>query len=252
MYGERGRIGLVTLASDTSVLPEYVRLMPPGVAIYPAPIELPRGEVTPAALDEMLAGDDLERAAALLRWAGVGAVVFACTTGSLVHGVGWDRRLIARLEGAAGVPATTTATAVLDALRVVGARSVAVATPYTDDLNAIERRFLEKSGFEVTAIAGLGCATDAEIGALWPADAERLLAAVDSLEADALFVSCTNWHCLEAVPGLEAARGKPVVTSNLAGAWAALRLLGVAAAAPRAGYLLDMGLTAGSGSGARA
>lgn len=246
MYGERGRIGLVTLASDAGVLPEYQRLMPPGVAVYPAPILLPRGEVTPEALDEMLADDSLERAAALLRWTEVGAVVFACTTGSLVHGVGWDRALVARLEGAAGVPATTTATAVLEALRVVGARTVAVATPYLDSLNAIERRFLEDSGFAVSAIAGLQCGTDAEIGRLSPADAEALVAAVDSPAADTLFVSCTNWHCLEAVPRIEADRGKPVITSNLAGAWAALRLLGIADAAPRSGYLLDLGLTAGA------
>lgn len=246
MYGERGRIGLVTLASDAGVLPEYQRLMPPGVAVYPAPILLPRGEVTPEALDEMLADDSLERAAALLRWTEVGAVVFACTTGSLVHGVGWDRALVARLEGAAGVPATTTATAVLEALRVVGARTVAVATPYLDSLNAIERRFLEDSGFAVSAIAGLQCGTDAEIGRLSPADAEKLVAAVDSPAADTLFVSCTNWHCLEAVPRIEADRGKPVITSNLAGAWAALRLLGIADAAPRSGYLLDLGLTAGA------
>lgn len=246
MYGERGRIGLVTLASDTGVLPEYQRLMPAGVAVYPAPILLPRGEVTPEALDEMLADDSLERAAALLRWAEVGVVVFACTTGSLVHGVGWDRALVARLEGAAGVPATTTATAVLEALRVVGARTVAVATPYLDSLNGIERRFLEDSGFAVSAISGLRCGTDAEIGRLSPSDAEALVGVVDSSAADTLFVSCTNWHCLEAVPRIEADRGKPVVTSNLAGAWAALRLLGIAEAAPRSGFLLDLGLTAGA------
>ncbi len=246
MYGERGRIGLVTLASDTGVLPEYQRLMPPGVAVYPAPILLPRGEVTPEALDEMLADDSLERAAGLLRWAEVGAVVFACTTGSLVHGVGWDRELVGRLERAAGVPATTTATAVLEALRVVGTRTVAVATPYLDSLNEIERRFLEDSGFAVSAIAGLQCGTDAEIGRLSPADAEALVARVDSPAADTLFISCTNWHCLEAVPRIEADRGKPVVTSNLAGAWAALRLLGISQAAPRSGYLLDLGLTAGA------
>ena len=68
MYGERGRIGLITLATDASVLPEYQRAMPPGVAVYPAPIVLPRGEATPAALSEMLAGDALERAAELLAW----------------------------------------------------------------------------------------------------------------------------------------------------------------------------------------
>ncbi|MBA3414580.1 MAG: aspartate/glutamate racemase family protein [Chloroflexia bacterium] len=246
MYGERGRIGLITLATDTSVLPEYQRVLPPGVAVYPAPILLPRGEVTPAALAEMLADDGLERAASLLTWAGVGAIGFACTSGSFVHGVGWDRVLVERIERAAGVPATTTATAVVEALRAVGARTVAVATPYTDDLNRIERGFLEGNGFTVASIAGLGRGTDAEIGRLGPDDAVRLAAEVDRPEADAIFVSCTNWHCLEAVPELEAHLGKPVVTSNLAGAWAALQAIGLDEAAPRSGGLLDRYLGLGA------
>ncbi len=91
----------------------------------------------------------------------------------------------------------------------------------------------------VAAIAGLGRGTDAEIGRLGPDDAVRLVAAVDRPEADAIFVSCTNWHCLEAVPELEARLGKPVVTSNLAGAWAALQAIGLDEAAPASGTLLD-------------
>lgn len=234
MYGSRGRIGLVTLATDTSVLPEYQRLMPEGIAVYPAPILLPRGEVTAAALDEMLRGDQLERAASLLRWSEVQTVVFACTSGSLIHGPGWDLQIANRIEAATGVPAVATATAVLDALRATGARSVAVATPYLDEINAAERRFLEAAGFTVTRIEGLQCRTDSEIGRLGPEDAIRQCAAVDSHAADALFISCTNWHCVEAIPGLEIARGKPVISSNLAGAWAALRLIG--AGEPRAGF----------------
>ncbi len=227
MYGARGRIGLITLASDTSVLPEYTRLMPDGVAVYPAPIVLPRGEVTPMALSEMLEGDQLERAAELLAWADVDIIVFACTTGSLVHGVGWDRELIGRTERAGGRSATTTTTAVLEALRAVGATSLAIATPYSDELNAIEQRFFEASGFHVAEIAGLGCATDAEIGRLGPADAVALVERVDTLKSDAIFISCTNFHVLPAIDTLERRHGKPVVTSNLAGAWAALRAIGV-------------------------
>ncbi|MCC6312607.1 MAG: aspartate/glutamate racemase family protein [Thermomicrobiales bacterium] len=240
MYGERGRIGLITLATDTSVLPEYQRAAPPGVAVYAAPIVLPRGEVTPEALDAMLADDRLERAAALLVWAGVGVVVFACTSGSLIHGVGWDRRLVARIETACGLPATTTATAVLAALRAVGAEQVAVATPYLDRVNAIERTFLEDSRFAVAAIEGLQCATDSAIGQLGPEDAMRAAARVDRPAANALFISCTNWHCLAAVPALEARHGKPVVTSNLAGIWVALRRLGIADALPQHGRLLTL------------
>jgi maleate isomerase len=240
MYGKRGRIGLITLASDSSVLPEYTRLMPDDVAVYPAPILLPRGEVTAAALSEMLAGDQLERAAALLVWADVDAIVFACTSGSLVHGVGWDREVAGRIEQASGNTATTTTTAVLDALRAVGATSLAIATPYLEEINVIERQFLEASGFTVATIGGLGCATDAEIGRLDPADAISLVQQVDTPAADAVFVSCTNFHCLPAIASLERRLGKPVVTSNLAGAWAALRMIGIEDAIPGYGRLLQL------------
>jgi maleate isomerase len=240
MYGKRGRIGLITLASDTSVLPEYSLVMPDGVAIYAAPIVLPRGEVTAAALSEMLAGDQLERAAELLVWTDVDVIVFACTSGSLVHGVGWDREIAGRIERASGRPATTTTTTVLAALRAVGATSLAIATPYLEEINAIERRFLEASGFSVASIGGLGCATDAEIGRLEPADAVSLVERVATPEADAVFISCTNFHCLSAIASLERQLGKPVVTSNLAGAWAALRQIGVADEIPGYGRLLHL------------
>src|ERR671920_337887 len=138
MYGPRGRIGLITLASDSSVLPEYARVMADDVAVYAAPIILPRGEVTAPALAEMLEGDQLERAAELLVWSDVDVIVFACTSGSLVHGVGWDREVAGRIERASGRPATTTTTSVLAALRAVNATSVAVATPYLEEINVIE------------------------------------------------------------------------------------------------------------------
>jgi maleate isomerase len=115
-----------------------------------------------------------------------------------------------------------------------------VATPYLDELNAIERRFLEESGFRVAAIAGLGCATDAEIGRLDPDDAEPLVARVAGPQTDAIFVSCTNFHVVEAIASLEARWGKPVVTSNQAGAWAALRALGIEEEIGGYGRLLTM------------
>jgi maleate isomerase len=143
-------------------------------------------------------------------------------------------------RAASGRPATTTTTTVLAALRAVGATSLAVATPYLEELNAIERRFLEESGFTVARIGGLGCATDAEIGRLEPADAVSLVERVDVPEADAIFISCTNFHCLPAIASLERQLGKPVVTSNLAGAWAALRQIGIADTIPGYGRLLHL------------
>jgi maleate isomerase len=242
MYGSRGRVGLIALATDSCALPDYSRLMPEGVTVYQTMIGLPRGEASAAALTEMLADDRLERAAELLTWLDVDVIVFACTTGSLVHGPGWDRTLAERIERASGKPATTTTTAVLDGLRALGATTLAIATPYVDELNEAERIFIEASGYRVATIVGLGCPTDADIGRLGPADAVALAERVDTPEADALFISCTNFDCLPAVAQLEERLGKPVITSNLAGGWAAMRRIGVAHAVPGYGRLLTLPL----------
>lgn len=240
MYGRRGRIGLITLATDPTVQPEIARVAPEGVAVYQAPITLPRGEVTPEALAEMLANDELEQAATKLAWMDVGVILFACTSGSFVHGPGWDRELTARIERAANIPATTTSTAVVDALQALGAKTLTIATPYVDAVNEIERRFFEASGFRVAALQGLGLEADRDIARLEPEDAEALVGRTDVAESDTIFISCTNVHVLEAIDRIETRRGKPVVTSNQAGAWAALRKIGVDEPIAGAGRLLTL------------
>ncbi|MFN8592147.1 MAG: hypothetical protein U0031_11875 [Thermomicrobiales bacterium] len=242
MYGKRGRIGLIALATDTCALPDYSRLMPEGVTVYQTMIGLPRGEASAAALTEMLGDDRLERAAEMLTWVDVDAIVFACTTGSLVHGPGWDKTLVDRMERASGRRATTTTTAVLDGLRALGATTLAIATPYVEELNDRERIFLEASGYRVANIVGLQCPTDADIARLEPADALALAQQVDTPDADALFISCTNFDCLPVVESLEQRLGKPVITSNLAGGWAALRRIGIDDAVPGYGRLMTLPL----------
>lgn len=242
MYGKRGRIGLIALATDSCALPDYSRLMPEGVSVYQTMIGLPRGEASAAALTEMLGDDRLERAAELLAWLDVDAIVFACTTGSLIHGPGWDQTLIERIERASGRRATTTTTAVLDGLRALGATSLAIATPYIEELNERERVFLEASGYRVANIIGLHCPTDADTSRLEPEDAMALAERVDTPEADALFISCTTFDCLPTVELLEERLGKPVITSNLAGGWAALRRIGIDDAVPGYGRLMTLPL----------
>ena len=240
MYGKRGRIGLVSLATDLTVQPEIARIVPEGIAVYAAPITLPRGEVTPESLAEMTANDELERAAEKLRWAEVDVILFACTSGSFIHGLGWDRELIARIEAASGTPATTTSTTVIKALGAVGASKVTLCTPYTDDINTIEADYFGANGFPVVSQSGLGLELDRDIARLEPEDAEAQVARTDISEADALFISCTDYHVLDAIDRIEARQGKPVVTSNQAGAWGALRMIGVGEPISGAGRLLTL------------
>ncbi len=240
MYGARGRVGLISLATDLTVQPEIARMVPEGIAVYAAPITLPRGEVTPESLAEMTENDELERAAEKLAWAEVDVILFACTSGSFIHGLGWDRELISRIEAVSHTPATTTSTTVIAALRAVNATSLTVVTPYLDSVNAVEKSYFEANGFSVKSMSGLGLEFDRDIARLSPSDAQAQLEATDTDEADTIFISCTDYHVLDAIDEIERTHAKPVVTSNQAGAWGALRKMGISDSISGAGRLMTL------------
>jgi len=202
--------------------PDFHRMAPKGVSVHTARMRL--DEVTPDGLIRM--ADDAERGAALLATAGVDVIVYGCTTGSLVGGVKWEESLVRSIHENTGVLAMSTSGAVVEALRALSARRVGVATPYTDVLNRLETEFLEDHGFQVAAIEGLGLVNNLEIGRVERGVIEGLVEAVAG-EADTIFVSCTNLPALNLIDGLERRHGRPVVTSNQASLWAALRDSGV-------------------------
>lgn len=240
MYGWRAVIGVIDLATSTTILHEYYRVVPAGVVPITARLVLPGGEATEAALAAMTESPALEAAAEQLAWARPRVITFACTTGSLVKGPGWDKVLRDRIEARTGIAATTTSTAVLAAFEALGVRRLGIATPYIDELNRREREFFEALGYEVRAIRGLGIRDDREIGAQSPETAYRLAREVDGPEVDGLFVSCTNFPTLPVIAALEADTGKPVVTSNQATVWDSLRRAGVREPIRGAGRLLQV------------
>lgn len=210
------RLGLVIPSSNTTAEPEFAAAAPAGATVHAARMALEA--VTADALDQMAAGatDAAER----VSHADVDAVAYACTTGSLLHGAEFARDLEADVAAAADAPAVVTALSVRRALDALDASRVAVVTPYVDELNDRERAFLADAGFEVASLDGRGLVENTRIGALAPADAvEQVAGAVDPADADAVFLSCTNYNTLPAVETLEADLGVPVVTSNQATIW---------------------------------
>ncbi|SEO60066.1 maleate isomerase [Halogranum amylolyticum] len=224
--GDRLRLGVVVPSSNTTVEPEFAHWSPPDVSVHAA--RMPLVDVTVEGLDAM--ADDAVAAAERLADAEVDAVAYACTTGSLVHGHGFDAELEDRLGEAAGVPAVATALSVRRLLDALDATRVAVATPYLPELNERERSYLVEAGFEVVALDGRGIERNTDIGRLTPADASQQARAVldetSDADVDALFVSCTNYPTLAAVDDLAAA-GPAVVTSNLATLWDLARVTGL-------------------------
>ena len=230
------RLGVIVPSSNTTVETEfYAALHGSQITIHNA--RIPLCDVTVKGLWAM--EKETEAAAELLKDADVDAVVFACTSGSLVKGVGQDAALAQRIGKVVGRPVVVTSRAVVEALTEVGAHRIAVATPYVDEVNKKETEFLEKSGFEVVNLRAFNLKSNLEIGRLTANDAAILARSANSTFADALFISCTNLATFEVLPLLEQEMQKPVISSNSATLWAALKALNCDLK-PRLGRLFEI------------
>jgi len=241
VYGRRARIGLIVPSSNTVCEPEMASLCPEGVVTYSTRILF---EPTIRGLKDMK--DGIKRASSELSSEGICQIIaFCCTVGSMIDGADYDRDITQIIEEQAKVPAITTTTAVRAALDILGAVRIAVATPYTREIVQYEETILEGMGYEITKIIGFHEDTPPEIfrnemiGRLSPKEAYQLGLKVNSSQNEAIFISCTNFRTVEIIQYLEEKTGKPVVSSNQATMWYALRKLGINDSIKGFGQLLD-------------
>jgi maleate cis-trans isomerase len=176
------------------------------------------------ALLRMGAADRLAAGVDELRRAGAEAVVWACTSASFVFG--WDgaREQVETLARTAGLPASSTSFAFAHAVRELGARRVAVAATYPEDVAAYFAAFLGAAGIEVLSVRGSGIITAAEVGTWGRPEVLAMARAGDHPEAEAVLLPDTALHTAAYVRDLERELGKPVLTANQVTAWEALRL----------------------------
>ena len=229
MYGWRARIGIIVSPPNTVAEVEFNRMAPEGVSIHASRMSRLSGREGVDRENLQSTNASLPQAAAAIAPLKPSALVFAHTMGSMVQGPGRDDELTGMLSEAAGCPAITAAGAVLAAFQVLGIRQVALAAPYRPEMVAMEKQYLEASldGLKVVKDTCLGIADGWEIGNREPREAFAAARSVDCPEAQVVFISGTNWRTIEAIEPLEQDLGKPVISANQVGLWAALRRLGV-------------------------
>jgi maleate cis-trans isomerase len=230
------KMGLIVPSVNTTIEPELYGLGLPGVSFHTARVML--AETTPAGIAAM--NLEVEGAARLLATVDPHVLVYACTSGTFLEGWEGLQRQLARLGALVACPVVATSAAMVAALTHLGVRRLALATPYLDSVNALERDFLRGRGFDVVTCRGLGLSGRA-IRAVEPAAVVDLVLAADHPAAEAVFVSCTDLRALETVDHLEARLAKPVLTSNQVTLWAALRALRFAGKVEGYGSLLAAG-----------
>ncbi|MDQ1901144.1 aspartate/glutamate racemase family protein [Paracoccus sp. WLY502] len=221
------RVGLVTLATDHTTEVDFATLPPRGIGVYATRIPF-ANPVTPETLAAM-AGDVTRAAALILPDEGLDAVVYSCTSASVV--IGDDRVRAAIDAGKPGARAITPISAGFAALRALGADRITLLTPYTPQTTRPMADCFEGGGFALRGISCLNMTDDRAMARLSHATIIEAARAAVAPGSQALFIACTAVRAAGIAARIEDAVGLPVVSANLATLWAALRACGDAGAA---------------------
>lgn len=241
MFGWRARIGFLVPPGNPTVEPECYRMTPPGVSLHFARLQSPPAEGPAggaAGMQERTSAyrETLDEPAQALGQVRPAVIVMAHTASSYALGVGREQPLIDRIARAGGAPALLAAHAARDALHHLGVRRLALGTPYPEAISRQGRAYWEASGFEVVGYHRLTDVVD--IYAETEERAYQLARRAHVPEAQAVLLSGTGLPTAAVLETLERDLGVPVISSNQAGLWRALRLAGVREPVPGFGRLL--------------
>lgn len=218
-------LGFIGLATDRASLPDFRAFIGKirGVEIHAAripfaPVASP--ETLAALLDDVAAGAQL-----LVPGQPLGSISFSCTSGTVAVG---EDRLRAEIERVRpGVPAVTPIGAAVNGLRGLGCGRLSLLMPYRMDTSEMVAAHFESAGFTLDRVATFDLEGDPQMNRVDPDRIASAALAMCDPSSDGLFISCTGWRTGAIVESLEATLGIPVVTSNQALAWDALRQAGI-------------------------
>ena len=241
MYGWRGSIGVIVPSSDRTTEMDFHALCPEGVAIYGSRMPLfetndPKEKFEALRLMDVA----IPSAAKLVADTEPDLIAFCCTTGSFLKGPGTDEKIISIIKEETGIDAITTSTALVEAIRHLGVTQIDLLTPYNPEIGSLAADFLVKSidSLTINNHRDLGIVSGLEKCKVSPFQVYKNAKDIASDKSDALVISCTALQCVPIIDALERDIGKPVITSNFATVWLALKKLGIKEGLKEKGQLL--------------
>jgi maleate isomerase len=210
-------LGVTVPQANTIVEPEMQALLGVRQTLLTARMFCPSPDSRERLLDYL---DTLGATAAQFDVAPLQALGFACTGSSYLAGSGKEAERLAELTAARGYPVLSAAQSILQALHALGARRIALLSPYPGWLSEAGLAYWKAAGLTVTAKAGLTreLLDTRNIYKLTTPAVQDLLASLDTAGCDAVLMSGTGMPSLRSI----AARRlpMPVLSSNLCLAWA--------------------------------
>ena len=229
-------IGLIR-PSDKRVPDEAKQMYPTGVKWLVTVLGL--RTMTPEGYDSVI--PKVENAAKELRDQGAQGISLMGTSLTFYKGAEFNRKLIQSMHEATGLPCTTMSTGIIEGLKAVNGKRLAVATAYEDEVNRRLVVFLNESGFQVESLKGLSIEKIADVRKVTDDKVMALCSDVcrSAPNADSLLISCGGLVTLHRHVALEKQYKLPVVSSTPAGLWVAMRMMGHSGRAPGLGKLLE-------------
>ncbi len=231
----RARIGFIIPSSNRMVEPQARRFLPADVEPHFTRIGMTNRHKAP--LDQLLAR--ILHATELLADSKCDVTVLQCTGTSMSGGVQAERDVLKAMEAASGKPALSAASCITSALTTLRARKLVFISETQQEGHEKKAKYLKEAGYTLLADKAVGLSGTDEYCAMPPQLWFDTAVAMRRDDADAYFISCANIRSIDVIQQLEATLGKPVVTSNQAAFWRALRMAGVDDNVPALGSLMQ-------------
>ena len=226
MAGDIAAIGLLW-PSDGRNDREFWRWLPNNISLLVA--RYPVGGTLD--LEQLERDGDLEvltRAACLLQQARPDVIGLGDCAAGFVGGATAELAKTQAIEDATGIPVVSMSISLAKALLHLGARQVAVVSPYSADVSERLNLFLSGYGLDVVQSHVLSCDDETSIDAMTAADWLRFSRRADSASAQAVLVAGGGASLFPVVEEMEALLDKPVVCGPGALIWEALARIGAA------------------------
>jgi maleate cis-trans isomerase len=235
MFGWRKRIGYIGPTVMEVVPYEFYRFAPDGIGLVGVTCNI--DDWSQDFFDRALA--QVTAAAAYLGSRGVDFVLHGGGPLVVARGKGFEEVIVRDIEAAAKVPASTGVRAAMDALRHIGAKRVAIASPYPARHNDAMAAYLAAQGFDILRAEGKDVPFKA-LQSVTPAEIMRFAKDVlaRATACDALYLPCPQWQASQIVDAFERETGTTAIAYTHASFFAAFNTLGIRDAIRGHGRLL--------------